>query len=310
MTGAGSGELAFAKETTFTGSLDTGADSTVDYWHFGRNPTLTELDLQRQLQRMRDAGAVEAVNSLAGNVEGAIGVEAVISNDVQADVHDIVFNDGSGSSFSTGAANSARVFVGLDYIGGTVERELKGCIPLSYRVSYQQGQPTTFRLRMAYADEVQNTSITPSSINKATDGSEVPHHGTTLTIDGTNTAKLQSAQLQIQNIARFHRGASEIAADAVIAAPQTSLSFNAIFDTTDYVDLAYGGGGSSVSALQSSVGSVSGSLAVATASGTTVATYSLSEIKPDTYSWADIIAAEPDANESVDAHVNGGISVS
>ncbi|PSP80167.1 hypothetical protein BRC81_02965 [Halobacteriales archaeon QS_1_68_20] len=308
MTGAGTSELAFGKETTFKGSLaDEDSDGTDDYWAFGRNQTLQELNLQNQLQRMRDAGAVEAANSLAGNVEGAVGVQAVVSNDVHADVHDVIFNSG-GTSFTGGRTASARIFAGIDYLNGTAERELIGCIPTEFSIDWQQGQATTFTLTMMYADEEENASITPSSITKPSDGSEVPHHGADLTVDAGSVQKLQSATLSISNIARYHRGASRVAEDAVIAAPETTLDFSAIIHSTDYLDLAYGGGGADVSSTQDSIESVSGSLSLS-AAGTTVATYDLPKIQPDTHGWSDLVSADNDATEDVSAHVNGGVSV-
>ncbi len=313
MTGAGSPELAFGKESTFKGSLvDEGGDGTDDYWAFGRNQRVLDLELQNQLQRMRDAGHVEAVNSLAGNVEGAFGVQAVVSNDTQDAVHDIVFNDTDGSGnrvFSPGRAASGRIFAGINYLDGTAERELIGCIPTEYSVDWNQGQAATFTLTMMYADEEENPSITPSSITTPTDGSEVPHHGGDLTVDAGSVQKLQSATLSISNIARYHRGASRVAEDAVIAAPETTLDFNAIITTTDYLDLAYGGGGTDVSSTQDAVDAVDGSLSLS-AVGSTVATYGLSKIKPDTDGWGDLVSADNDATEDVSAHVNGGISVS
>ena len=194
-----------------------------------------------------------------------------------------------------------------DYLDGTAERELLGCTPVEYSVSYEQGGMTTYSLSMLYADETESASITPTDVTQVSDGSSVPFHGTTLTIDGVDVTKLQSATLSISNIARFQRGGETTPVDAVIAAPETTLDMSAIFSGPEKrLDLAYGGGG--VSEPQDQLSSVSASLALTSKGGTSVATYSLPKLKPDSYSWADLIDAETDLTEPTTFHVNGGVT--
>lgn len=306
MTGAGSATLAFAKESSFLGSLiDSDADGTPEYYAPGRNPTVENAELSNQLTRMREAGLVEAADSLAGNLEGALSVSWTMSKDTHTHVRDIVFND-AGGGFVSGNANTSRWFLGIDYIGGTTERVLKGCIPLTFSLSYNQGQPVQVSLTMGYADEVTNTSTTPSSVIGPTDGNDVPHHGTDLTVDAASVSKLQSATLTISNIARFHRGTSRKAVDAVIAAPETSLEATAIYEGSSYLELAYGASASTTP--QDQLTNVAGSLAFDTG-GTGIATYDLPKLKPDSYNWSDLVSADADITEPVSYHVNGGVTV-
>jgi len=112
MPGAGSGTLLFGKESSFTGSLspaDTG-------YHFGRNPSIETLSLDRQLERMREAGVIEDVEAVAQNLEGSLSISAVVNGGVHDDVEDIIFNSGPGNGFATGPASSATVFVGSEYL--------------------------------------------------------------------------------------------------------------------------------------------------------------------------------------------------
>jgi len=207
MTGAGSASLAFGKERSFKGSLiDADSNGNPDYWQFGRNETLTDLSLDNQLQRLNEAGAVESVESVKQNFEGAVSVEAAISADTYGDVEDLVYNNG-GTSFTNGRPASARIFAGVDYLDGTAERELIGCIPVDFTpVSYEQGGMATFSISFLYADETLATSITPSSVTSVSSGTSAPFHAITLDIDGTTVSKLQSATLSFGSLYRFERG--------------------------------------------------------------------------------------------------------
>lgn len=54
MTGAGSGELVGGIEGEFANSLiDSDSNGTPDLFGFGRNPTIEELNLDNQLDRLR-----------------------------------------------------------------------------------------------------------------------------------------------------------------------------------------------------------------------------------------------------------------
>lgn len=301
MTGAGSASLAFTKEDSFLSE-----PGTPTYYSPGRNPSVEEASLANQLQRMREAGQVEAAESLAGNLEGALTVSWAVSADTHSHVRDIVFND-AGGGFTSGVMNTSRWYLGIDYIGGTTERVAKGCAPLEYSLSYEDGRNTIREsVTFGYADEDSNASVTPSSVTGPTDGSDVPFHGYTLTVDGASVSKLQSATLTISNISRLQTGPSRTALDAVLAAPETSLEAAAIYEGASALELAYGSTGAT--SPQDSVGSVAGELAL-DVDGTSVATYTLPKLQPDQYNWSDLINADTDLTDPVSYHVNGGISV-
>jgi len=305
MTGAGSAELLFAHEETFMGSLvDSDSSGDPELYAPGRNESLDELNLKRQLQRMREAGAVESVESIAQNLEGAVSISATVSSDVHAEVEQIVFNDG-GSGFVHGRPNTAAIFAGVDYLDGTVNRKLSGCIPLSYELTYEQGGMVTYSLALAYADEETDVTIPTTEVTRVSNDTSAPFHEFGLTIDAGSIPKLQSATLTIDNIARFQRGPSHTPVDAVIAAPETTLDVEAIITGPSTTELAYGS--SSATTTQASMDSVSGSVDVA-ANGTTVSTYSLPQLKPDNVAWNQVVETD-DTTESYTMHVNGGVSV-
>lgn len=78
MTGAGSAELAFAKEQSFMGSLvDSDGDGTPEYYEPGRDPVIQDLSIEWALARQRQPDSVWSAQSVAENLEGAFGVEFI-----------------------------------------------------------------------------------------------------------------------------------------------------------------------------------------------------------------------------------------
>lgn len=305
MTGAGSSTLAFVKEDSL-GTLP----GTPTYYQPGRDVTVDELSIDNQLQRLREAGKVEAANSLAGRLDGTLSLSWAMDATLHQHVRDIVFNDG-GTGFKSGEAATSRWYIGSKYFDGgttdTVERELIGCIPLEYSISYEAGTNTIREnLTLGFGEETANTSITPPSITTPTDGDETAFHGLDLSIDGVATTREQSATLSFSNISRFQNGASRSPEAAVLANPETSLDLTAIYGGRQYQDLAYGGSG--VSDPQDSLSNVSGQLTLSDA-GATVATYSLPKLKPTNYDWSGVINGDEDLTDPVSWHVNGGVSI-
>lgn len=307
MTGGGSGSLAFGKETEFKGALETDANDDPEYWQFGRDETITDLSLDNQLQRLEAADAVESVESVKQNFEGAVAVEAAISADTFNDVEDLVFNDG-GAGFVAGRPNSAKIYAGVDYLDGTTERELVGCIPTDFTpVAYEQGGMATFSITFLYATENLDTTITPSNVNAVSSGTSAPFHAITVDIDGTTVSKLQSAEISISEISRFQYGqAGPEPVDAVIASPTTELSTDAIYSGPDRLELALGG--ANATSPQARVDAVSGTVDI-NVDGTAVSTYDLADLTPATETWSNVIATD-DTTEQVTFNSDGGVTVS
>jgi len=304
VTGAGSGELIFGHEGEFANSLvDSDSDGTPDLFAFGRNPSITELSLENQLQRLREADSVWSVESVKQNFQGAIGVEATVSADVHDEVEKVVFNDG-GTAMKAGLASSARIFAGVQYPTGTAEEEYLGCIPLEYAINYEQGGMVTYSLSMAYADQKPDPTTDLSTATRVSDSSSVPFHGLELQVDGTTVADLQSAELSISDIARLQYGASPTANRGVIANPQAQLDVEALFTTPSRLDMARG---AADSAPPDTLDSVTGTITISS-EGQPVSTYNLAKLKPDTHSWNNVISTD-DTADSTTFHVNGGVTV-
>lgn len=303
MTGGATGTLLFGKEDTFKGSvIDSDSSGNPDYYSPGRNPTITDgPELSHQLQRMRQENDVESVESIAQNLEGAFGIEATVSADTFDDLRDIVFNDGTGSEFVAGRANTSRWYVDVNYLDGTVERELVGCVPTDMTIAWTQGGNVRVSITFVYATE--NTDVTaPTDVTRASNGSSAAFHDASLSVDTVTTTKAQSWTLSISNIARLQYGESREALDAVIAAPQTGLDLTSVITEEDQLDHAYGNSGST--SPDDQIPGVSASFDIG-AFGTNVATFSLSNVTPATYSWGEVITADADTVESTSYQVNG-----
>ena len=291
MTGGGTASVAY---TTEPGLLEDPADPT--YFQTGKDIQVSELSLRNELERVRDPGDPQPIRSVAQNLEGALNLTWTLTDD---NWHDLVFND-SGTTFQSGRPVFSRWWMGVDYLDGTAERVLKGAIVTQVQIQYTQGTKLQISMNLIYADEELNASITPTAIEKSTDVKM--WHDFDLDVDtvtDVDCAKLQSATLQINTGARFQRGGSRKACDAVIGAVETTLTTDAIFTeaSVDRAELVYGGVGTTSPA--ESIDFVDATLSIMTTE------YSLTGLKPDTYGWSDIVDPDADTQDNTEYHVSG-----
>ncbi|MCD2204410.1 hypothetical protein [Halobacterium sp. KA-6] len=287
MTGAGAASVAWAPETSYLGG--TATDPT--YREPGSNIQVEDAELSRNLLEIYAPGDPETQALLAQNLEGQLSISWILTND---EFHRLIFNDGN-TGFTSGLANSAEVYLGVDYISATTERQLKGWAPASVQVVYN-GPTETVRVTVtgAYGDEVKNTDLTAGTIS--TSGDEVPGHGASLTINGVSMTKLQSATLNFENISRLHLGPSQKPVDAVIGNVSTSMDVTSIYDGPEQYSLALGSSGAT--SVEPDVDEVSASLSF-DVNGSEVASYDVAGVAPDTYNWQDLVNPDNDLQESV-----------
>jgi len=291
MTGGGTATVAHTTEPSL---LEAPADPT--FYQPGEDITIGELSLQNELERVRDPDSPEPIESVAQNFEGALNLSWTLT-DYQW--HQLVFNDG-GTSFTSGRPVFSRWWIGVDYLDGTAERVVKGAIVTQVQIQYQQGGKIEISLNLIYADEELNTAITPTDIQKSTD-TKVWHD---LTLDVTDVEqvscdKLQSATLQIDIGARFHRGGSRKPCDAVIGTVDSSLTTDAIFTTAsvDRLGLAYDGSAAATSPGES-ISETDATLTVGSED------YNLGGMKPDTVGWNSVVDPESDTADNTEYHVS------
>jgi hypothetical protein len=294
MTGAGSGSVAWASETSYNGG--TAADPT--FYGLGTNVQTQTAELTRNLLRIYAPGDVEAQNTLAQNLSGQLGLQFILKND---EFHRLIFNDGF-TSFTSGLANSAEVYLGCDYASGTTERQFRGWAPASATIAFNGATETVqVTLSGGFATEEKNTSLTPGTVQRA--GDEVPGFGTTLSIDGTDVGeRLQSATLSFEQISRLQTGASQTPIEAVAGNVQESIEMAAIYDGPELYERALGSTGAST--IEDDVDEVSGSLSF-DANGSTVADYSFTSVAPDVYGWEGVLDNEADTQESITLVAHG-----
>jgi len=304
MTRAGAGNLAFGKTNSFLGSLTQDGSGNDEYFEPGIDPQFNDdPELDRDLTQVRLPNEVFHNTSIEGNIEGAFGIDFAPENARIDDVHDILFNNhtGTGDLITTGESPSSRWFVGLDYIRGKAERVLKGCVPINFEFNWEQGGVPRYSCQFIYADEAYNTSFSPADVGEV--GTDVvAFHSTDLQIDGTAQSKEQSFSLSIEDMSAFHYGADSVAEGATVAGPRASLDVTTIITEDDQLELAYGGSGQTTTS--NLMDAVSGTLTLNTDAGE-AAKYNLSSMKPENHTWQDIINADADAAESYTMQVNG-----
>lgn len=288
MTGAGSSTLAWSPEESYLGGV---GDNPV-YRMPGSNPTVDTSELSRNLLEIYAPGDIEAQEFLAQNLEGQLDLSWILSND---QFHRLIFNDGN-TGFTNGLANSVEWYLGVDYIGGTTERQIMGWAPATASIEYS-GSTEVVRVTVtgAYGDEKKNTSITPGTIESTSD--EVPGHGATLEIDGADVGeKLQSATLSIENIARLQRGTSQKPIEAIAGNVSTTVDMASIYDGPDRYERALGSAGATD--VEEEVEEVPATLSFDVA-GSEVASYDIARVAPNTYNWTDLVNNDADLNEDI-----------
>lgn len=300
----GPATVAFAHESEYNGSLvDSDGDGNTDWFEPSFDYNIETLELTNVLEDLDVPDAAESAESIAQNLEGAFALSGTISADTFSEVEKTIFNDG-GVRFARGLAASSSWAIGIDHWAQTAERLVSGVAPTDFTIDWTEGSSPTWSATYVYADEQFNTSISPSNITGATEGSTIPSHGVSLTLDGSAETEVQSFTLSISDIARLERGPPRVAINAVTANPSPTLDATILFRDSSHLETAYGMAGATTT--QDSVNAVSGSLALEAASGV-VADYSLPRLKPETYGWAELLSKDTSMQESLSMRVNGGI---
>jgi hypothetical protein len=295
MPGAGSATALYTVENDF------GAGPATDpTWRLpGMNVTVNELSIEQALQRARYPDDPTPAGSREGEWEGAAGVGFDLTDD---NFHELVFADG-GTALpnSLMSVPTATWYLGVDLPDGSTDaRTPVGTAVIDATVEYNRGENIRAELTMLYGDEPDDISApADASIEKPTVDQVYSFHGADFTVDGTAQALMQSASISLSNLARMRRGQNRKPYDAVTGAIEPSFSTDATYTEADQNTLAYGstsGGGIEI------VDTAPGTFTLENGLGETIE-YSLSGLQPNTYSWADLVAADTDLSEPIDYHV-------
>ncbi len=295
MTGGGTSNAAYLHEPA--GDY-MGSPTDTDYKIPGKDLRVDDISIENALQRMNQLDSAEAREYIEGNFEGAFAVSFV---QTMPWYHNHVFGDtptagGEASAPysytwtpTTGRVQSSRWFVGVDYLSGTAERELKGVVFPQLSVTCRQGDPVEVTLTGLYGDETTNTSLTPGS---KTGPSKTPlvFHGGTLDIpSGSTQAKMQEATLDVNTNIRLQRDWSRHPVDAVIGNVETTLDMSKISTGTSNLELAYGSTGST--SPQQTVSGQDGGLKFTTP-GDTSMEYQFAGVRGDSFNWQNVGAPD------------------
>lgn len=287
-----------------------GSPSDTTYKTFFKDAVAREISLSNALQRMRQPGDPETVESLATLFEGALSVEGVIS---EPWYHNHVFGgtptqSGAGPYTYTwtpvsGEMQSARVFAGVDFGSSIAERELMGFVPGSYTVNISRGSAVRATVTGFYGKETKNTALTPGS-QPSTTGKPLIFHGGQLEIpNSSQIVRMDTATLRMTNLGRPQPQWERWPAAGVMGAVETSLQTTDVTTGTDILEEAYGtasdpaGNGSEVS------GAADGTLSFSSA-GTHALQYNLTRVTPNNYNWPDFGDPGLDVTEETEWNVD------
>lgn len=307
MVGTGAGDLAWLHEPV---DNYAGSPTDTDYKVTGKDQTLDDLSIENALQRLRNLSA-EVKETIETTFEGAISVSGIVTEDTAWLLNHVMgqppSQSGSGPYTYTfepvsggDRAQSARFYVGLNYLDGYAERELKGvCFP---QVEFDNtiGEPTTFTATGFFADEELGTSATPGSAPSTTSDPFI-FHGGNLDVDSSTQTKMQSATLSIQTGIRGLRGWERKFSDAVMGAEEHTLSPSKIVTSTDLLTDAYGNS-SAPTTSPNSIASVPSTLVLG--NGSETLTFDMPRVTPNSHSWENIGDEANNKSESVELYVD------
>lgn len=295
MTGAGSATGAYAVEDEY-GELPS--DPT--WIQPGLNMTVSDLTVDQALSRIRGPTDPTPKGSRLGDFEGALGISWDLTD---ANYHELVFaDDATALPNSPMRAPSSAWYLAVELPDGSVEpRTPTGTIVPEATVNYEQGEAISAELTMLYGYEPDDVDEPDDSdIERPSESDVYSWHGASFDVDGLNQPLMSSASLSLAGLARFRRGQERHPYDAVVDAIEPEFQTDAVFTERDQLALA-------VDDVDDSdieeMDAVDGEFALENGQGDTI-TYTLSDLQPTSYGWADLIAPDADLTESIQYHVS------
>lgn len=296
MTGAGSSSVAFADEDSFAT-----LPGTPTWYQPGEDITVNDYTFTRNLSRSRSPDDPRPIGSREGNREVAISLSWSLTD---TNWHTMALANGGTSLATSGSlAPTASWYFKSDTLPGTEERFVQGATPTQWSLNYNQGQDITVSMTLIGAVEIgegdAGSPSVPGTIVQPDKDDIATFASADFDLNGVQlSTQLQSFTFTVSNLAQFRRGQSQVADDAVIGPLEPSFDISAILGSGTQRELAYGTSGAT--APQDTVDSSSGTITVGNPAGN-VATYSLSNLQPTEYTWADLVA-ETDITEPTTYH--------
>lgn len=300
MTSAGSARVAYEKEDSF-GTLP-GTPTWVQPFE---NINIPSWSFDNAMNRNRQPDDPRPDAAREGPLRGSLTVSGALTD---TNFHDLVFPESSNTSLATGAWNAptATWYLEQGLPGGTDQEVfLARAFVESVTWNYQQGEDVTVDLNIRFGDlpEVGGShGSAPGSISQPSKADIVRWHGTSFQVNAAEVNKLESLSLTIGNMARFTGGQQRKPTGATGGAYEPVLTANAIIEDNDQYQLALGG--SSETSPQDDIDTSSGTLAFDKEDGTTVVTYNLSDLTPNSYGWDSLADPDVDTTEALEFFVD------
>lgn len=293
MTGAGSASVAVALEDSFRT-----LPGTPSWFLPGFDVEVGDASLNNQLQETRKPDDPRTQGDVPGNVETAVSLSFTLSN---TSIWDLLLPT-SGTDLATSGADAiptATVYLASDVGPSTTEeRFLEGAAVTSASISQSQGEKVTLDVTMTAAAELDaadaNAPAAPSSISEPAKSDAVMWFDTDLSLAGSSVNKLQSATLELNNLARPERDQSRFIDGFVVGPYDHNLSFDAIVEGRERRELAYGSSGAT---------SIEDAIAEQTASfdlGSTHGSLDVTGFQPNTYSYSALVDPSTSITDPID----------
>jgi len=294
MTGAGSAEVAFRLESEYL------SPGTGDWYQPGMNISVGDLSIENNQQRNRQPDDPTPDGSRAGNFRGSASVEFDLTDD---NWHDLLPLDGNTLSGDRKIAPSAEWYFSVDAVddaGASFSEHITaaGAAVTDAEINWSQGEAVSISLTIGFGSVSGNS---PDTIVQPSNADIYTHHGTTISVGTREQSGAQSATLSLSGLARPQEQQDREPLRYVVGAIEPSFSTDALFTESDQLEAALGG--STTSVADTIAGEASGAFEHQNGNGDTI-TYGLTQLDPQTYSWAALVDPGTDLTEPVDYHVS------
>ena len=288
-----------------------GSPTMAEYIVPGANLSVQDLTLSNAVARMDVPNQAAAVDAVAGNFEGAIGIQGTLTSESPWLLNHVYGDTPTAGGESSapytytwtprlGRAQSSRWYIGVNHLDGTSERIIKGAVFPQLSLSINVGEEVTFSATGFYGDEQGASSITPGTIT-GKDADPMMFHGGSLEIpNSTQVVEPQEGTLDLQTNIRDVRTWARKPVDAAMGSHEPSLSLSKIITGTSMRTLAYGNSSAPATSVD---GAATGTLRFDSA-GTGALEAQMSGVTPDEYNWTQVANKDEDSMEDIQFTVN------
>ena len=289
MTGAGSGQFAFAIEDSFRT-----LPGVPSWLKPGEGVDVTDATLDRQLIDNPQSNDARGDGSVEGNVRGTW---AVTFDYAGTNWHQWAFPaSGPVELAPNGLVPTATIYLGANLPGNETDQDrfLAGAAVESMSLTYTEGDTLSVELSGFYFDEPEvggthGDAPTDAEIQGPSKSDIVTAAGFDLQVAGASIDNLQSVTLSVSGMASERSQQSQYPSDVVVGNLDQNLSVTAILSDNTLRERTYG---SDTAAEPVSQVDETTASATATARDGTTDTYNLTRVQPSTTSWESLTSSE------------------